>query len=152
MKKSIVLILLFCHLFQAVFAAFPPALNNPQSSSNTPTVMDNVSLTLDNLGIKGPLTGGMNYSNLTGAFFSGQFNQKINDWAGFNILGEYGQNQYRINGTLGFMLATQSLFKVSVEQLSQRLPFLFESGTIKKRVNQQAVGARFQQDLDTRVC
>jgi hypothetical protein len=63
-------------------------------------------------------------------------------------LGEYGAEQYRLNGTLGYSLSPLSQIKASIERFGQRLPFQFDTGMIDARVHQDSYGARFQQLYD----
>jgi hypothetical protein len=106
--------------------------------------LSNVSLNSKQLGFLGPLSLGANYSNLTSLFFNGQYLQKIADFFAIGALGEYGEKQYRINGTAGFQFSAQGLIKLTAERFSQVLPFDFASGNINQRVNQNAYGLRME--------
>ncbi len=107
--------------------------------------LSNVSLSSQQLGFSGPLSGGASYSNVTGIFFNAKYILPLSEQFALGLLGEYGPAQYRVNGTVGYGFSPLSQVKLSGERLSQRLPFQFDSGDIKQRVHQDAVGARFQQ-------
>ncbi|MES2998216.1 MAG: IPT/TIG domain-containing protein, partial [Pseudomonadota bacterium] len=117
-----------------------PLLNWAQTGT-----FSNIALTSQQLGFSGPLSGGVSYSNVTGIFFNAKYIFSWNDQLAFGLLGEYGPEQYRMNGTVGYGFSPLSQVKLSGERLGQRLPFQFDSGNIKQRVHQDAVGARFQQ-------
>ena len=104
----------------------------------------NLALSSEQFGLTGPLNLGVNYSDLTGTYVTAQYIKKLSDIWAFGLLGEYGNDQYRYNGTLGLQLSPSSLIKVSAERLNQRLPFMFDSGSIYRRINQDAVGGRYQ--------
>ena len=166
LRKIIASVLLFTNISQIAVAALPVTntheqmkqyqrqVHNVPSQPNSPGInssasdLQNLSLSTGQLGVTGPLNAGLNYSNLTGTYFNGQFLKQLSENMGLNVLGEYGDNQYRINGTLGFLLAAQTFFKISAEQLSQKLPFFFSSGSVDKQVKQNALGARFQHHID----
>ncbi|MDR3503314.1 MAG: Ig-like domain-containing protein [Legionella sp.] len=120
---------------------FTPLLNYTQTGA--------LNLTNSQLGLKGPLDWGLTYSDLTGTFFNAQYVLPLGERFALGALGEYGANQYRINGTLGYSLTPFSQFKATAERLGQRLPFEFDSGDINARVHQMAYGGRFQQLLNS---
>ncbi len=124
--------------------------NNLQNSTNAYPIVpvpSNLVFSTEQFGLSGPLTAALSYSDLTGTFVSGQYLKQLADKLAIGVLGEYGDKQYRLNGTLGFFLDEQSLFKFSVERFNQKLPFSFDSGSIKQRVGQDAFGARYQKYL-----
>lgn len=107
--------------------------------------LSNASLTSQQLGLSGPLSGGMTYSNVTGVFLNAQYILPLADQAALGLLGEYGPGQYRVNGTVAYGFSPLSQIKVGGEYLVQRLPFQFDSGNVMQRLHQSAYGVRFQQ-------
>ncbi|WP_298624588.1 Ig-like domain-containing protein [uncultured Legionella sp.] len=147
-------VLIFVQLFHIAFAAIAPlpSSKQPNSSNHLSQVnylpnqtLQMLSLNNKQLGMSGPLDLGITYSDLTGTYFNAQYALPIGEKLALNALGEYGSNQYRINGTVGYSLSELSQIKVTAERFDQRLPFLFDSGNIKSRVHQDAYGLRFQQ-------
>ncbi len=124
--------------------------NSGSSTANaaSPLSLFPLSMTSDKLGLSGPLSFGTTYDTLLGAVFNGDYTQKLTDKAAISVLGEYGTDQYRINGTAGFQLYSQGMFKFGGEYLSQVLPFEFDSGTIDERVGQTAYGFDFQHNVN----
>lgn len=164
--------LIYCHLLPIAGAAVAPTRTVSPSSSlyyqvnkpvanNTPASAGRLTpllnyaqtgalnLTNNQLGLKGPFDWGLTYSDLTGTFFNAQYVLPLGERFALGALGEYGANQYRINGTLGYSLTPFSQFKATAERLGQRLPFEFDSGDINARVQQMAYGGRFQQLLNS---
>ncbi len=137
-KRFIASLLIFCNFSQMATAGFLPLQvnqNNNQILSpytsqkklapfNTDAVPipETLTLTTEQFGLAGPISGALNCSDLTGTFISGQFLKAITDSWRIGIIGEYGAGQYRLNGTIGFFLAAKSLLKITAEQFSQRLP------------------------------
>ncbi|WP_165482041.1 IPT/TIG domain-containing protein [Legionella beliardensis] len=117
-----------------------PLLNYAQTGTLT-----NLSLTNQQLGLSGPLNWGVTYSDLTGTFFNAQYILPLGERIAFGVLGEYGADQYRINGTVGYGLSPLAQVKFTAERFGQRLPFQFDSGKLDQRVHQDAYGIRFQQ-------
>ncbi|MBA4697230.1 MAG: IPT/TIG domain-containing protein [Legionella sp.] len=164
LKKTIATILLLANTTQIAMSAISPDTGRPTRSDQAkslyqapaydngmtprPQTLQNLVLSSTQLGVNGPLAGGVTYSDLTGLYFNAQYLKKISDSLGINILGEYGSKQYRINGTLGVLLAARTFLKVTAEQLGQQLPFSFTAGNIDERVKQNAFGARLQRDFD----
>lgn len=119
----------------------------PNDPSNSTMGMQNFSLDSSAFGLVGPLSVGYDYDTLLGSIFNAQYVQKITNSFALGAIGEYGSNQYRLNGTLGYQLYSEGQAKFSAEYLSQVLPFSFDSGDINQRVDQSAYGLRFQHDL-----
>ncbi len=107
--------------------------------------LSNASLTSQQLGLSGPLSGGVTYSNVTDVFLNAQYILPLADQAALGLLGEYGSGQYRLNGTVAYGFSSLSQIKVGGEYLVQRLPFQFDSGNVMQRLHQSAYGVRFQQ-------
>ncbi len=135
----------------------PPnwSLSSPQSGdyTNNQTYSSNPMAALGILGLSspswstGPVSFGGHYDTLLGMIFNTQYVQKIKQSWAIGLLGEYGLNQYRINGTLGHQLWENTQVKLTAEYLSQVLPFDFDSGNINQRVGQAAYGLQFQQNF-----
>jgi len=73
--------------------------------------------------------------------------KKISDSFALGVIGEYGTDQFVLNGTAGFQLSSEDVLKLSAEYLNQTLPFSFDSGDINQDVSQNAYGARLQHNL-----
>lgn len=111
---------------------------NPVNTTGTFT------LTNKDLGWVGPFSLGISADSLTDFSWNIGYTQKINNYLGVSTLLEQGSDMLRYGGTLGFNLLDKGMFKVSVENLFQVLPFDFDSGTVNERVHQGAIGARYQ--------
>ncbi|WP_133136662.1 hypothetical protein [Legionella rowbothamii] len=61
----------------------------------------NLALSSEQLGLTGPLNLGVNYSDLTDTYVTAQYVKRLSDIWAFGLLGEYGNDQYRYNGTVG---------------------------------------------------
>lgn len=157
LQRIVASVLLFVNCTQILAAVLPSYATDyqkknstqfsmPADSAMTP-LMDSFTVATNQLGLSGPLSAWATYSNLTGLFFTGQYLKKLTDMVAVGVLGEYGDDQYRVNGTVGFSLAENSFLKISGEHFSQRLPFSFDTGNIEKRVGQNAFGARFQNNF-----
>ncbi len=107
--------------------------------------LNNTSINNQQLGLSGPLSWGVTYSDLVGTFFNGQYVLALGEQLAVAALGEYGSDQYRFGGTVGYGFNDLSQVKLSAERLDQRLPFQFDTGNVNERVHQDAVGIRFQQ-------
>lgn len=88
-----------------------PLLNYAQSG-----VWNNLSLNNKQLGLNGPLDLGVTYSDLTGTYLNAQYLLPVGERLAFGALGEYGANQYRVNGTLGYSHSPLTQFKATVER------------------------------------
>lgn len=62
---------------------------------------------------------------------------------------EYGANNYRFDGTVGYILSPNTRTKVSAEYIAQDLTYAFFSGNRSEWMNQFAVGADYQYDFST---
>lgn len=122
---------------------FTSLVNHAQTGT-----LNNLSLTSPQLGLSGPLNWGVTYSDLTGTYFKAQYVLSLGERLALGALSEYGSDQYRINGTLGYGFSPTAQIKLTAERFGQRLPFQFDSGDIESRVHQDAYGVRFQQLLN----
>lgn len=109
---------------------------------------DSLALTSQQLGWQGALRAGVTFSRLAGTFYTAQYLFPFSERIAFNALGEYGHGQTRLSGTLGFGITPLAQMKLTMERLSQRLPFSYASGDITARVSQGAFGWRFQQQFE----
>lgn len=158
-------ILLWAYSFQILAGMVIPINLAPEQPANTEYAVSNVptaadskmgtsemlnALALDSerWGLQGPLTFGANYDTLLGMIYDAQYTNKITDKSAFSVIGEYGANQARANGTLGFQLYPDGLIKFTGEYLSQTLPFTFDSGDINQEVTQNAYGFDFQHNVN----
>ncbi len=123
----------------------PIGQNPAETPSQTALYLDS-----DMAGLSGPISFGVEYDTLEKTIFNAQFVQSLNKSFAIGMLGEYGINQYRLNGTAGYQLYSSGAIKLGAEYLSQVLPFEFDSGSIDERVYQAAYGARFQHNLNQR--
>ncbi len=73
-----------------------PALN-PVSENKS-----SLSLTNEDWGFNGPLSLGATYSDLTHTFFNAMYVLPLSQRLAIRGLGEYGFDQYRLSGTLGY--------------------------------------------------
>ena len=112
--------------------------------ANDALPLQNLSITSQQLGLDGPLSLGANYSSLTGTFVNGQYVLPLGERWAIAALGEYGAEQYRLGGTVGFGFNRLSQLKVSAERLGQRLPFQWNSATVNEDVHQDALGLGYQ--------
>ncbi len=64
--------------------------------------------------------------------------------AAYNVLGEVGVNNYRLNLTAGTLLNDQNRIKLSAEYLRQNIKYQFLSGTTQQWLQQYAVGGGYQ--------
>ena len=111
--------LLSVNFMQTTTAALP--LSNTEEQTNhlqnfSPlTEMQSLVFTSNYFGIAGPLNAGINYSNLTKAYFDSLFFKQLAEKLSLNVQEEYGDKKYHVNGTTGFLLGAQRFFKMSVE-------------------------------------
>ncbi len=80
------------------------------------------------------------YSYLFKDVYAINFNQLLGLQNAVSLKIEYGGDENRLNATWGAALSKHQLFKVTVERLTQNLPFYFDSGQINKNVSQNAYG------------
>lgn len=119
------------------------------SPKNT-ALPSNLSLSTQQLGWRGPFNIGVDYSDLTGLYLNSQLIKKFNENIAIGLIGEYGEGQYRANGTIGFKLGRDSLLKLSIERFNQNLPFNFFTGPIDERISQDAAGLRYEKVFEGR--
>ena len=136
----------FCFLFSNLTGA----ASNQFHPNITTTKSDAFTLDSSQLGLLGPFSFGINRDNLLKYSWNAQYTQNINNKFAISGLIEAGENILRINGTLGFSLFKNGLFKITAERLSQVLPFTFDSGSVNQRMAQNAYGARYQYAFDNK--
>jgi|SRR5579885_791553 hypothetical protein len=76
------------------------------------------------------------------------YTSSMTDTSAYSLAGEAGLRNFRIGGTLGWKLADNQRFKISAEYLWQKINFAFFSGDSEQWVNQGALGAAYQYDLE----
>ena len=96
--------------------------SNTSASSNSN--LSNYHWTKNNFSV------GTEHDTLLGTIIDAHFAHGLNENWAFGVIGEYGPNQYRLNGTLGRQLWNDAEVKFSTDYLSQVLPFNFDSGNI----------------------
>ncbi|WP_423064228.1 IPT/TIG domain-containing protein [Candidiatus Paracoxiella cheracis] len=84
------------------------------------------------------------YSYLFKDVYAINFNQLLGLQNAVSLKIEYGGDENRLNATWGAALSKHQLFKVTVERLTQNLPFYFDSGQINKNVSQNAYGVSYE--------
>src|SRR5580704_4417917 len=60
----------------------------------------------------------------------------LTDDLAFSLMTDAGPRSYRVNGTLGFMLDQNNFFKISAEELWERLRFDFSCGKTHRWLHQ----------------
>ncbi|CAM4438897.1 MAG: hypothetical protein LEGION0398_MBIBDBAK_00583 [Legionellaceae bacterium] len=119
----------------------------PNMGSSNTTENKTNAINSSQLGFKGPLSFGTTYDELLGYSWHMQLGQSISDNAAIAILGEYGANMYRLGFTTGFKLSSQDMIKLTIERLSEVLPFQFDKQKINERFYQMAYGVRYKRGL-----
>jgi len=66
----------------------------------------------------------------------------------FSLLGEAGEKNFRAGLTVGWQLDDSDRFKISGEYLFQNITYAFFSGTQRRWVEQGALGADYQHDIN----
>lgn len=89
-----------------------------------------------------------NARTFLGPTFRLGYTSPINNDTAFSIAGEGAPKNMRIGGTLGWLLTPQQRIKISAEYLWQDITYSFFSGQTDQWVNQGALGAAYQYDLD----
>jgi hypothetical protein len=93
-------------------------LTTEQSTNNPYEAMQMAGL---NTWAMGNTSVGLNYDTLLGVIVNTHYAREINaNWAA-GIIGELGENQYRLNGTLGRNLWKDAQVKFTTDYLSQKL-------------------------------
>lgn len=71
------------------------------------------------------------------------FTTTLEENSAYSLLGEIGARNFRVGGTLGWMLAPNQYFKVSADYLWQRINYSFLSGDTDQWVRQSSIGAAY---------
>ncbi len=114
-----------------------------KTQSFAPSKFEEMPLDSQQLGYQGPFTAGVRYDTQLKWIPELSYVQLFYD-NGVNLLVDYGANEKRANVTLGHVWDGRQQVKVTYEYLSQRLPYDFDSGTVKEWVAQNAIGAAYQ--------
>ncbi|OGT31706.1 MAG: hypothetical protein A3E87_02925, partial [Gammaproteobacteria bacterium RIFCSPHIGHO2_12_FULL_35_23] len=111
-----------------------------------PPSQESSSLSLDSqlFGMKGPLQIGTEYSQNYGVILKAQYTQQLGQNNAFSLLLNGGAGQRRINATWAHILTTNQRIKLSIDHLSQRMQFNFDSGNVNQWVGQNAYGLTYQ--------
>lgn len=72
------------------------------------------------------------------------YTSTINNFTAYSLAGEAGIRNFRVGGTLGFLIDEHQRIKVSGEYLWQKITYAFFSGNDDVWVNQGAVGAAYE--------
>jgi len=110
--------------------------------------LDTLTLTSSQLGWSGPFSFGVTRDSLNSYYADIKYTQKFSEQFALSGLFEYGSNMYRYGLTAGLKFLQNNLLKFSAERLSSVLPFDFDSGSINKRVAQNAYGVKYQHVFD----
>jgi hypothetical protein len=129
---------------QAVLAQF--GADNKDQDGSKKSDLDNFSFSSAQLGTNHwPLSISYSRNSLTGYLINAQYVHKISEAVAFAVALEYGSQQTRFSGTLGFNITPQNQIKFTAERLTQVLPFeKFASGKVEERMSQNAFGLRYQ--------
>jgi hypothetical protein len=103
---AILLIGLFLPFITVIAGPFTPRVvsnGNQFQSYNVSPAIDTTSLALSNdlLGFYSPVSLGVNYDRIMGAFYNANYSRLLTSNFGMSILGELGNNNYRLNATIG---------------------------------------------------
>lgn len=83
-----------------------------------------------------------------GPILKGSYTNTYNNTTAYSVLGEAGVQNFRLGGTVGFVVQNNQRLKVSAEYLFQKITYPFFVGNTSQWVNQGAVGAAYQYDFD----
>lgn len=78
-----------------------------------------------------------------GPTLKGKYTSTFNNYTAYSVLGEAGVKNFRVGGTLGWMLQENQYLKFSAEYLWQDITYRFFSGSTDQWVNQGAIGAGY---------
>lgn len=91
-----------------------------------------------------PITLGAEYSEIFGAMLHGSFAHSLGLENAIALLFDVGNNEYRLNGTLGHVFSEHQRLKLTTEYLAQNLDFSFKTGPLDKWVGQGAAGLTYE--------
>ena len=111
--------------------------------------IDNQNLNLSSgmLGMSGPLSFNLTWSDQYSFIFNVNYLGLINEKNAYGIEADVGIKSNRINLTLGHAFSSKNRIKFTVERLAQKQSFDFDSGSMDHWVSQYAGGAEFQHIL-----
>src|SRR3990167_10221489 len=154
---NILIFLIICPGLSAIDIQSNPMGGNSEYNQNTnynPDMpfgyqapsQESSSLSLDSslFGMKGPLQIGTEYSQNYGVILKAQYTQQLGQNNAFSLLLNGGAGQRRINATWAHILTTNQRIKLSIDHLSQRMQFNFDSCNVNQWVGQNAYGLTYQ--------
>ena len=113
--------------------------NKPAEEAN-----QNFDLSSDMIGISGPFSFNVTYSDNYGLMLNAHFASMMSTKTAYAIEGQLGFKMNRINLTIGHAFSPRNRVKLTVERLGQKQLFNFDSGSIEQCVSQYAGGGEFQ--------
>lgn len=144
------LILVLCSFVIGVAMATPTqAQTNTQANTQVGAATSddqNLNITSDMLGMHGPFSLSTIYSKTYGLILQGKYLQLLNPTNAFALELDGGKAERRVGITWGHVLTPNQRFKLSAENLSQRMnfDFDFDSGNVSKWVSQNAIGGTYE--------
>jgi len=146
MKKLSFLGLIFvlCPFIFGIATAAPTQIQ-PNTQLGAATSDDqNLNIGSDMLGIHGPFAFSTIYSKTYGLILQGKYTQLLNPTNAFALELDGGKAERRAGVTWGHVLTPNQRFKVTAENLSQKMNFDFDSGQVSKWVSQNAIGGTYE--------
>ncbi|HVV67860.1 MAG TPA: putative Ig domain-containing protein [Gammaproteobacteria bacterium] len=110
----------------------------------TPSNIQNLPLSTDTWGLKGPLAASLKYDTDLDWILGLNYLHMFSDRLGLALKATYGPNEWRGNLTAGYRFKDKHQFKLTYEYLNQNLPYDFDTGTINSRVYQHSFGGAYQ--------
>lgn len=83
-------------------------------------------------------------SNFLGPYIHAAVTNNMNDNGAVSVGADYGENNYRLNGTLAWQSDANQRFKASAEWLKQDLNYAFFSGNTSQWLNQMTIGLDYR--------
>ena len=127
------------------FEEFKRSINYGSSSSEQDN--ENFSLSSNMMGVSGPFSFNVTWSDDYGLILNTQFVHMISQKSAYAIEADLGFKMDRLNLTIGQALTKTNRIKLTVEGLAQKQSFDFDSGSVEKWVSQYAGGGEFQHIL-----
>jgi len=141
--KKLINILFLIFLCPIVFGAVNALPNAPQTTAQT-NFDKSLTINSADLGVNGPVSFGILYSDNFGAMLQAKLLQGLNKNNAIGLELEGGQGQRRVNATWGFGFTPNQRIKFTAENLAQKMEFDFDSGKTKRWVDQNAYGFGYE--------